>query len=147
MQDIARIQRPAKLHPGTLLTDVIWGDPTLEDLNEGKWPTCNLLLSLLSITTLLAMCGTQHTAPQTKNDDNGAEFSPSDRGAGYFFAEEPCKRFLMDNGFVAMVRAHEVVAKGARVHFGCCWTVFSHPRYMGLRNVAATLVITNGAYT
>lgn len=74
-----------------------------------------------------------------------AEFVLSDRGAGYFFGEEPCKRFLLDNGFVAMVRGHEVVAKGARVHFGCCWTVFSHPRYMGLRNVAATLVITDGA--
>jgi hypothetical protein len=73
-----------------------------------------------------------------------AEFCPSDRGAGYFFSEEPCKRFLLDNGFVAMIRAHEVVAKGVRVHFGCCWTVFSHPRYMGLRNVAATLVITDG---
>lgn len=73
-----------------------------------------------------------------------AEFVFSDRGAGYFFGEESCKRFLLDNGFVAMVRGHEVVAKGVRVHFGCCWTIFSHPRYMGLRNVAATLVITDG---
>jgi hypothetical protein len=38
VQDIASIKRPAKLQPGTLLTDVIWGDPSMQDFNEGAAP-------------------------------------------------------------------------------------------------------------
>ena len=40
VQDMASIQRPAKLQPGALLTDVIWGDPTLEPLDEGVVHAC-----------------------------------------------------------------------------------------------------------
>lgn len=35
VQEVVDIQRPAKLQPGTLLTDAIWGDPTTEALDEG----------------------------------------------------------------------------------------------------------------
>jgi hypothetical protein len=68
-------------------------------------------------------------------------YTPSDRGTGYHFGSSAFHSFLQAFNFSAMIRGHEVCNRGCRVHFGSCWTVFSHPRYIGLRNVAGALKV------
>lgn len=70
-----------------------------------------------------------------------ADYAASDRGAGHLFGQRAYAGFLERHGFAAMVRAHEVCRRGCRRAFGTCWTVFSHPQYLGLANAAGALVI------
>eukprot|EP00892_Ulva_mutabilis_P011179 jgi/Ulvmu1/8433/UM043_0011.1 len=73
------------------------------------------------------------------------DYADSDRGAGHLFGQRAYDSFLARHGFTAMVRAHEVCRRGCRRSFGTCWTVFSHPQYLGLQNAAGALVIHAGA--
>jgi protein phosphatase len=77
------------------------------------------------------------------DDDARTPYKPSDRGYGYFFAEEPLAHFLTDNHLDLLVRAHECVESGCKYSLSQkCLTVFSASNYCGvIKNKAGVLIV------
>jgi len=75
------------------------------------------------------------------------EFGKSDRGSGVFFGLNPVKRFLSNNGFEMMIRAHESNDLGINFPFYpdiCVLTLFSAPNYCNYyQNNGAIVEINN----
>lgn len=63
--------------------------------------------------------------------DHIETFAPNTaRGGGYFFGKQATSYFLQNNKLNLLIRSHEVVQEGFKVHHdGRCVTVFSAPHY------------------
>ena len=68
-------------------------------------------------------------------------WEPNPRGAGVIFGSKLVEKFLKENKFDYIVRAHQLIMEGYKVHFGGkLITIWSAPNYCyRCNNVAAIL--------
>ncbi|CBK24994.2 uncharacterized protein [Blastocystis hominis] len=72
----------------------------------------------------------------------GWKLSP--RGIGYCFGEDISKQFNRENALQCIVRGHQVISYGYQFcHDKNVITVFSAPKYCGMKNTAAVMVISD----
>ena len=74
-------------------------------------------------------------------EDNIEEWEQNPRGAGVVFGSNVVEKFLKENKFDYIVRAHQLIMEGYKVHFaGKVITIWSAPNYCyRCNNVAAIL--------
>ena len=70
------------------------------------------------------------------------------RGTGFLFNEQAVARFSLINQTSHLIRAHELVMSGFRLHFGGkAITVFSSSQYVGEDNTAACVLVQDDLLT
>ena len=58
------------------------------------------------------------------------EWAQNPRGAGVIFGSKLVEKFLQSNGMDLIVRAHQMIMEGYKLHFGSkLITIFSAPNY------------------
>ena len=69
------------------------------------------------------------------------EWAQNPRGAGVIFGSKLVEKFLQSNGMDLIVRAHQMIMEGYKLHFGSkLITIFSAPNYCyRCNNIAAIL--------
>ena len=84
------------------------------------------------------MCELLWSDPEDIND-----WEPNPRGAGVIFGIQLVNQFLANNNFTKIIRAHQLIMEGYKVHFdNKLFTVWSAPNYCyRCRNKAAIMKI------
>ena len=71
------------------------------------------------------MCEFLWSDPEDTND-----WEPNPRGAGVIFGSQLVEKFLKINNFNLIVRAHQLIMEGYKIHFnGKLITIWSAPNY------------------
>ena len=82
-------------------------------------------------------------------DDNIDEWEQNTRGAGVLFGSKLVDRFLNNNNIDLVVRAHQLIMEGYKLHFGNkLITIWSAPNYCyRCNNIAAILQLDENLRT
>ncbi len=77
------------------------------------------------------------------------ESAQNPRGAGVIFGSKLVEKFLQSNGMDLIVRAHQMIMEGYKLHFGSkLITIFSAPNYCyRCNNIAAILQLDENLRT
>ena len=77
------------------------------------------------------------------------EWAQNPRGAGVIFGSKLVEKFLQSNGMDLIVRAHQMIMEGYKLHFGSkLITIFSAPNYCyRCNNIAAILQLDENLRT
>ena len=77
------------------------------------------------------------------------EWAQNPRGAGVIFGSKLVEKFLQSNGMDLIVRAHQMIMEGYKLHFGSkLITIFSAPNYYyRCNNIAAILQLDENLRT
>jgi len=86
------------------------------------------------------MCEFLWSDPEEIND-----WEPNPRGAGVIFGSQLVEKFLQTNNVEQIVRAHQLIMEGYRVHFNDkLYTVWSAPNYCYRCNNLGAIMKLNG---